>query len=237
MPGFSHLFFMQSDGMLWVAHVICLVLVLLVALGIYPEVSTPIAFLIVLSYIHRGSILTGLFEPVLCMLLLYLSLAPKASLRSLMREGDGPPTWRANVVTRLIQVHLCGFYLLIGLSKLGTPVWWTGEASWFLITDAQQRLVDVSLLSERTYLLNAITHAWVLFDLLYPLLIWNRLARPLLIAVSLLVWLWTGMVTGLVGFAALMIVANLAFVPAETVASWFGQLNESQSAVLGSDSA
>jgi hypothetical protein len=221
MPGLSHFFFIHGDGLLWASHVAGLVALLLVVLGVFPRLTTPLGLLVVLSYIHRGSIITGQFEPVLCMLLLYLSLAPSDGLSRLIRAPQDASSWSANLVTRLIQVHLCGFYGLMGLSKLGARVWWTGDGAWYLINDVQQRLVDVTYFSGSNYLLNGITHAWVLFELLFPLLIWIRLARPLVIFVSVIVWLWTAAVTGLVGFSVLMIVANLAWVPSDTVAGWF----------------
>ena len=86
----------------------------------------------------------------------------------------------------------------------------------------QWRLVDLTFLRSSPYVLDALTHASVLFDLLFAMLIWNRLARPLLIGLSVVVWTSVSLITGLVGFAAIMVVANLAFVPSEAVAGWFG---------------
>jgi len=222
VPGFSHFFFQPSDSLMWMAHVVCLLLLVAVTLGLFLRVTVPLALVVVLSYIHRGPMLTGLFEPVLCMLLLYLVWAPSDGLAVLLSsKHEQRESWRATVVTRLIQLHLCGFYLLGGLSKLGSVVWWTGDAAWYLINDTQNRWVDITSINLHNYVLHGITQAWVLFELMFPLLIWIRRARPLLMFVSLVVWCWTGMMTGLIGFSALMIVANLAFVPAETVAAWF----------------
>jgi hypothetical protein len=111
--------------------------------------------------------------------------------------------------------------LLIGLSKLGAVVWWTGDATWLLMTDSQHRLIDATPLAFHSFVVQGITHAWVFFDLVFPLLIWIRKARPLLIGISVVVWTWTGLVTGCVGFSMLMIVSNLAFVSTEVVEGWF----------------
>ena len=221
VPGFSHLFFIQSDSAMWMSHAACLFVFLLVTLGIFPWVTTPLGLLVALSYIHRGPMLTGLFEPVLCMLLLYLSLAPRDGLGGLITgKHRAPASWLANLVTRLVQVHLCAFYLLIGLSKLGSAPWWTGEAAWLLMSDSQHRLVDVTPWVLHDYLFEGVTHAWVLFDLSFPLLVWNRAARPLLVGLSVVVWTLAALITGMLGFAMLMIVANLVFVAPDTVASW-----------------
>ncbi len=57
------------------------------------------------------------------------------------------------------------------------------------------------------------THALVAFELVFPLLIWIPLARPLLLALGWLLWALLAMVTGELTFALMLIVASLAFVP------------------------
>jgi hypothetical protein len=89
------------------------------------------------------------------------------------------------------------------------------------MTDSQHRLIDATPLAFHSFVGQGITHAWVFFDLAFPLLIWIPKARPLLIGISIVVWAWTGLVTGFIGFSMLMIVSNLAFVPSEAVAGWF----------------
>jgi hypothetical protein len=51
----------------------------------------------------------------------------------------------------------------------------------------------------------------VLFELGFALLIWNRAARPLLLALAVPMWLSLALVSGLTAFCAMMLVANLAF--------------------------
>jgi hypothetical protein len=58
------------------------------------------------------------------------------------------------------------------------------------------------------------------FALLFGVLIWNPLLRPLLVALAVPFWLSIGLVSGQVAFAAAMLVATLAFVPAPTVGRW-----------------
>ena len=151
---------------------------------------------------------TNQFEAILCMLFLYLSVG---SLCVDFRDRNAL-SWTSNVVTRLIQVHLCGFYVLIATSKLGSPVWWTGEAAWYLITDVQHRLVDLAVLTNSPFLMNGITHLWLLTELLFPVLIWNRHTRPLMLLLVTISWIWTAFLTGLVAYSLLMFAANLVFV-------------------------
>jgi hypothetical protein len=104
-------------------------------------------------------------------------------------------------------------YLMMGLTKLGgSDAWWGGEAVWWLIAHSESRLVDFTFLHAWPYFLNAWTLSIVAFELLYGILIWNRLARPLLIGVSIVHWLLIGLLTGLLSYAAMMIAANLVFI-------------------------
>lgn len=211
VPGFSHLFLIESAPLLWTSHAIALAVVGLFAIGVASRVTAPLTLLVVLSYVHRAPMMTTPFETILCALLLYLSICPRGSWFSL-RQGSDESSWMANVVTRLIQIHLCEFYVLIAASKLSTPAWWTGDAVQHLMTDSQHCLADFSSLTSNMYLMNAMTHAWLVFELLFPVLIWIRQLRPLMILLSSLIWLFAAVVSGQVGFCLLMLAANVVFI-------------------------
>ena len=170
--------------------------------------------------------ITGPFESVLTMLLFYLCWAPCGACWSIDRrlaawkspgaQDQGlPVSIGANISQRLMQVHLSALYLLMGLSMLAGEVWWAGEAVWWLVARGESRLVDLTFLDRHLILINLWTHAVVLFALLFGVLIWNSLARPLLLALSLLLWIPLALVTGLVSYCGLMLIAGLCFLPAQ----------------------
>jgi hypothetical protein len=70
---------------------------------------------------------------------------------------------------------------------------------------------------------NLWTHVIVAFELLFPVLIWNRLARPALLAAAVLVYVPLTLVTGLALFFASLLVANLAFVSPAVLERLLGQ--------------
>jgi hypothetical protein len=222
----SYLNRIESPGLLWTVHVIGIAVIALFTLGLFTRVTAVLALVVVLSYIHRAPVLAGQFEPVVAMLIFYLCLTPCGRYLSLDRRlGIGQPapsddggqqrSWAATVGLRLIQVHVAGLYLMMGLAKLGSTTWWEGGAIWWLMAQSQSRVVDFTSLRNFLYLINAWTHAIVLFELSYGILIWNRLARPLLLAASVVMWTLTALVTGLVPFCLVMIATGAAFVPAE----------------------
>ena len=112
----------------------------------------------------------------------------------------------------------------MALTQLAGQVWWAGEAVWWVMARTESRLVDLTGLSTSMYVINLWTHAIVLFELMFPLLVWNRLARPLLLTLAVLLWIPLALLTGAVSFCALMLVANLAFLPPDA----FRRKTESQ---------
>ena len=208
---FSHLFLVESTWLLYLTHALAIAIVGLAAANVRPRVTVPLTLLVVLTYVHRAPMMTTGFETLACMLLLYLAFGTFAPAD---RES-----WVANVAARLIHVHLCGIYLLMATSKLGTAIWWNGDAAWYLFTDTQHRLANLDALSRSTYLLNAVTHAWLLFELLFPVLIWIRKLRPLLLSLSIPYAFLFGISTGQVGLAALLLVANIAFTDVQPIST------------------
>lgn len=217
----SYLSLSDHPAWLWTAHGIGLLILALFTAGLWTRVSSLLSLIVVLSYVHRGTILAGEIEPVLTMLMLYLCLAPAGtwlsvdSLRERRAAGEhrSDLTISAAVSTRLIQLHLAGFYGMMGLSQLASEAWWSGEAVWWLMAHTESRLVDLTSLHSTPglYLVNAWTHGIVLFELAFGLLIWNRLARPLVLFLSIGFWLSILPITGLVGFCLLMLSANIIY--------------------------
>lgn len=232
----TYLNFVDEPALLWAVHILGMVVVAAFMLGFASRVTSVLSLIVVLSYIHRAPMITGQFEPVLTLLLCYLCFAPcgrRLSLDSWLRRRrsvnltHNDPTqptdrksWGAGLCVRLMQVHIATLYLMMALNKLGgSDTWWTGEAIWWLIAQTESRLLNLSSLYNWNYTLNLWTHAVVGFELLFGVLIWHRLARPLLLGIAVVHWVLIGAVTGLLSFAAVMLVANLAFV---SPATWRG---------------
>lgn len=228
---FSYLNGIDAVSLLWIVHVLGMLIILALILGLATRVTAVLSAVVVLSYMHRAPMITGPFEPILTMMLIYLCLAPAGrclSLDALWRKKKDAPDLTKNpdelsmssmatIALRLMQVHLSAFYILMGLSKLAGETWWSGNAVWWLIARTESRLVDLTALHDATYLLNAWTHSIVAFELLFPVLIWNRQARPWLLWAAVAMWGSLALITGLVSFCAMMLVANLVFVPPETM--------------------
>lgn len=244
---FSYLDYVSSPGQLWTVHALSLVAMVLFTVGFATRVTSVLALVVFLSYAHRAIMITTQFEPIIAFLLFYLCLGPSGAYLSvdrwllIRRRGSGDagvvaPSYAATIACRLMQVHLTVVYLMMALGKFSAIVWWNGTAAWWLMINSRDPLVDFSGLSARAisensttigsraaiYLINAWTHAILAFELTLPLLAWNRISRPLILAIGVLIWGLVAVLTGLVSFALVMVVANLAFLSPDQMRSLLG---------------
>jgi hypothetical protein len=214
----SPLFSVDSSSGLYVYHVASLAVALLLTLGAFTRVSCLLTLLAVLMLVHRAPMLTGPLETVLVFLLLYLLVGPSGAALSFDcrrvakdRTPLAAPSWTANVSLRLMQVHLAGFIFLVACSMLGSRFWWNGEALWSLEAQELSRPFDLSWLRDFPKLINGWTHLFVLINLLFPILVWNRLLRPLVVTLGIVAWALMIPLTGQVLYVAAVITAMCAF--------------------------
>jgi hypothetical protein len=224
---FSYLNFATSASELWAMHLIGLAVLLLFAAGLWTRVTTVLALVVFLSVVHRAPMITGRTEVVVAMVLLYLCFAPCGARFSLdaRRHAKQPgtagpePSTLATIVTRLIQVHLALLIAMMAFSQLSEPAWWNGSGIWFLITREQSRLVDFSGLISSPLLVDLWAHLLVGFEVLFPVLIWVPIFRPLLLGIAAILWTSLGLVTGDLTFTLMLLVASVAFISPATILS------------------
>jgi hypothetical protein len=232
----SYLSWLSGGGELTAVHVLAIVTAVTFAAGLLHRVSGALLLAAVLSYVHRAPLVAGHVEPVLSFLIAYLIIAPAGARLSVDRwlatrrkkpgmatdAVEEAPAMSANLSLRLIQVHLAMFYAMVGLTKLYGDAWWDGMAIWILLAQTESRPIDLT--GMRTmgqpgeYLLNFWTHAVVYFELAFPVLVWSRLLRPIMLAISIVIWISLIIATGHMIFGLTMLAAGLAFVPASAFA-------------------
>ena len=225
---FSYLNFLSTNSELAMVHWLGLAVLVLFAVGFAARVTSVLALVVVLSYIHRGPMLTSQTEPILSMVIAYLCLGPSGASWSVDRwlsrrkESAAPlaaatdvRSFAATVSLRLIQVHLAMLVGLMALSQLMGETWWQGMAVWWLAARTESRMFDLSWLHAHQFLIDFWTHAIVFFQLTFAVLVWHPLARPLLLPIGALIWASVAVLTGNVPFALMLIIASLAFVPGQ----------------------
>jgi hypothetical protein len=129
-----------------------------------------------------------------------------------VERAEPPKTISANLALRLIQLHLMVIYGLAGLSKLQGPSWWDGTALWRTMATGEFVAWNLTPLGAWTWTINFLTHASLALELLYPILIWVGILRPLVLAGMVVLHVGIAVINpGLTEFALIMIAANLVF--------------------------
>ncbi len=218
--------FENEPSMLWVAHGVGIAVLLAFLVGYRTRVTSVLALVVMLTYFHRGQVFNSQLEPIVSLVMAYLCLGPCGAYYSVdrwlatRREGETPvaPSIGANIATRLMQIHLSASYIMMAFGKLvrlgvtDGAVWWTGDAAWWLIAKPGGSLVDLTWLHAHPFVIDAWTQAIVFFELAFGVFVWKRWARPALLALAVPMWLSLAVLTGLIPWCLMMLVANFAFV-------------------------
>ena len=160
------------------------------------------------SYVQRGVYIASGLDSVLAMLTFYLIFATgealsvdrvlrrfRESRAGLLETASARPTvpapsWAANAVVRMIQLHMALIYLCSGLAKLQGGRWWDGTAVWMVMIHPDYAVFDLTWLARPgDWLWQLVSTAGVAFTLAFEIgfvfLIWNRLLRPAVLAAAL----------------------------------------------------
>jgi hypothetical protein len=198
----------------------------LYTLGVGGRAICIAAAVVTISFFTRAPLVIGEFEQVLAMLLIYLCIGRSCdafSLASLWRKKDAAPDQSAFSIQhsalnttslRLIQVHITLIHLMTAYGQLAAPeaAWWSGEGIWLANGRTGMPLVDLSHLEENFRIIAAWSHAISLYLLTMPVLIWNRLARPIMLVVGALAWFSFMLASGWVPFCLAMVTGLASFI-------------------------
>jgi hypothetical protein len=241
---FSLLDYVNSASQLWVVYSLGIAAIGMMVIGLFSRIATIASLVFVLSFIHRAPMLDRPVDEILPLLIFYLCLGPSGAnfsfdvcfrrRRQAKTTGAlatvGPSIVYSSATTvaiRLMQVHLALIYGAMLIAQLQGSAWWQGTAVWWLMARPDSRLVDLTGLSHMglafEYLVNFLTHAIVLYELCFVFLIWNPLARPILLVLGVLMWIGLALIGGSVSFAVIMLVANLAFLTPQTLRNCCGR--------------
>jgi hypothetical protein len=252
MPIFSVWLHLTSPTAMWVMHGIILSIFVLFTLGLYTRTTSVLTWVLALNYIHRGQVFLFGQDTMQNLLLFYLMIGPSGAalsldaLRARFRAARltmagqrspwaeavlaGPqPSWLANMVIRMVQIHYCFIYGSSGLSKLKGNMWWDQTASWGTLLNPEFGLIRyrayewlMEMLADVRLLSALVSTGIVLFTLTLEIgwmfLIWTRL-RPFLIMGSILLHTGITILMGLTMFGLFMFTLVCCYFPAALLRS------------------
>lgn len=237
MPNAWSFWFWVPESLLRPVWVGCLAVTGAFALGLGSRVTAVLAWAIAVSTSRRAPVMLYGFDQMVSTWAFYLAVCgasgqavsldrflsrwrqARLSLKTRPKDGRWPvpsgvpaSSVGANIGLRLIQLHLCLIYGMAGIAKLRGDAWWTGFAVWGVLAAGEFRRFNLTWVAAYPLFLNLMTHMGLLFELVYPFLIWSRLLRPLLLGFAVLLHVGIDLSLGLTEFAVAMLAGNLAFV-------------------------
>src|SRR5699024_4581753 len=106
---------------------------------------------------------------------------------------------------RVLQVHLCIIYLFAGLPKMLAASWWDGIAIWRAMTNIYSSVDNLP------YILFVVAGvATILLEICYPILVWFKNSRIILVLLMILLHINIAVIMNLYVFTCVMIALNIS---------------------------
>ncbi len=207
-------------GWLLVVAAVCLVV------GFQTRLAAVMAFLALVSFHWRDPFVFQAGDTLLRVFSAYFVFAPAGEALSVDRWRTLGPRrfWefpeRAPVAVRLMQVQLSLLYGFTVWAKLRGTTWNDGTAvSYALRAGELVRLQAPEWITDSVAVTNVLTYATLTVELALATLVWNRRARPWVLAAGVVLHLSIALTIRVGFFSLMMLVGYLAFLPADTMAT------------------
>jgi len=202
--GFSLYDFAPSAAAVRLVFAATVVVFLLLLVGWCTPVVSLVAPVLWASLLHRGPMLAGAADDCLAVLLWCVAIGRSGRVLSVdhllaARTGRAVslPSVRCRIAEGLLQVHAAVIAAAAAVAQLKGDVWWNGTAAWWLAVRQDSRLVDLTgAFAASEYLMNLVTHAIPLFEILFAIGIWPAATRTAVARAGLVAWPLIGLLAG-----------------------------------------
>jgi hypothetical protein len=210
----------SSAGVL-IAYGLGGLVLLAMTIGLATPVTTVLGAIAFASLLHRGPMLVGPADDVVAVILWCLAVGRSGdafSVDRLIGAWLGRPTPRPSIRTGialgLLRVHAAVIAGAAAIAQLKGDVWWNGTAAWWLTTRPESSLVDLTgVFLQSEYLVNLVTHAIVLFEIMFTVGLWFPAARRVVVPAGLVAWPLIGLVGGEPMWGLALAVLSVGCVP------------------------
>ncbi|MGI8815409.1 MAG: HTTM domain-containing protein [Pseudonocardia sp.] len=195
-------------------------------LGLFTRVAAIVVFVGIVSIEHANMLVGNSGDGLIRNLAFYLMLAPSGAALSLDRLRKARDRFwefpaRAPWALRLVQIQLSVGYLSAVWHKVQSALWREGTAvSYALRVEDIHRFHTPGLIAQSVKLTELLTFGTMALELSLAVLVWNRAARPWVLALGVSMHLAIDY-SILIGFFSLaMFVTYLSFIPPDTASRY-----------------
>ena len=182
-------------------------------IGFFSRASAILAWFVHLCAAESGGFISYGVDNFMTIGLFYLMLSPlpdRYSLDHRWRKLRSKNPHLLGFFRRVLQVHLCLIYFFGGVAKCLGSGWWDGSNLWRALIRPPFNLIAPEILIRLKYMFPVAGIAICLLEISYPVFVWNRRTRGILLMCICTMHAAIGLTMGMYLFAFIMIVLNTA---------------------------
>jgi hypothetical protein len=192
-------------------YIVCLIGM---TLGIKSNLMALFAWVLHLTINNSANMYGYGVETFIHVSLFYLIFIPSSSNWSVFPKENKhirvSDTVYANVWLTILQIHLCLVYCNAGIAKIDGEDWRQGEALWRSVAQPSYGQMNMFWIANVPWISVISTYMVLVLETAYPVFIWFRFSKAWWLTGIILMHIGIGVFMGLYGFAAIMIVLNVA---------------------------
>ena len=200
----SYGYFIAAQIILLVAGMAC----------IYPRVISVLIYFLTINIDNKVYVILDGGNNLIHLFLLYFILIDPSKKTAVQKAGLGGMLNNGftNLAFLMCRLQVVMMYLIAGLSKVGGVLWQNGTAIYYTLqVDEYTHPLAKDLVSRYTILAVMGTYITLLYQVMFPWLVWNKKMRPWLLSVGSCIHLQISFVMGLFMFGFAIAVAYLSF--------------------------
>ena len=210
----SVLQWLSSEAAISGLHCAFVVMLALLALGVWARVLSVLVFVLHVSFVHANIGAVYGVDLLFIFFLFYFCIGHERA------KKNTPGSWLSSVAFRLAQIQLCIVYAYSGLEKLKGVTWWKGESLWNVLANPQLSRFDFTWVSQFPILLVISVYLTLFWEIYFPVLVWTPKMRRVTLLFGVGFHLSIALLMNLFWFGMFMVTTYFLFLKAEEI-QWF----------------
>jgi hypothetical protein len=181
---------------------------------IYPRVVSIIIYILTINIDNKVYVILDGGNNLIHLFLLYFILIDPAKKTTSQKAGFWAKLNNGftNLAFLMCQLQIVMMYLIAGLSKVGGALWQNGTAIYYTLqVDEYTHPLAKDLVARYAVLTVIGSYLTLLYQVMFPWLVWNRKVRPYLLTVGSCIHLQISFVMGLFMFGFAIAVSYFSF--------------------------
>lgn len=174
-----------------VFHIITIILAILNIFGIGKHLTAFLLFFSVVLYFEPFVFLANGGDNLLYFILIYMTFTNSYRYLTLYKQYKTSSLGNifSNLASFSIMLHMCLAYFISGIHKVNADVWFNGVATYYIWQLERFNAPITDLFYKNSVIIAVTTYTTILFEILFPFLIWFKQLRPLLLIFGIILHL------------------------------------------------